>query len=50
MESNFDPVPFNPVNIEDSLFNEKWSRFSNISNVNFSVNSPFSRVSYLMLT
>ena len=39
MESIFGPVPINPVNIEDSLLNENWPRFGNISNVNFSVNS-----------
>ena len=40
MESIFGPTPINPVNIEDSLINEKWPRFDIISNVNFSVNSP----------
>ena len=39
MESIFGPVPNNSVNIEDSLINENWPRFSSISNVNFDVNS-----------
>ena len=40
MESLFGPPPINPVNIEDSLINENWPRFKNISDVNFAVNSP----------
>ena len=40
MESFFGPVPFNFVNIEDSLIKENWHRFSKISNVNLSVISP----------
>ena len=40
MESLFGPPPINPVNIEDSLFNENWPRFIIISDVNFTVNSP----------
>ena len=40
MESIFGPVPFNPVNIEDSLINENWPRFDIISDVNFTINSP----------
>ena len=40
MESIFGPPPINPVNIEDSLINEKWPRFNVISDVNFTVNSP----------
>ena len=50
MESIFGPVPINPVNIKDSLINENWSRFDIISNVNFTVNPPSSRVSCLVLT
>ena len=41
MESLFGPPPMNPLNIEDSLINENWPRFNNISDVNFTVNSPF---------
>ena len=41
IESLFGPPPMNPVNIEDSLINENWPRFNNISDVNFTVNSPF---------
>ena len=40
MESIFGPPLVNPVNIEDSLFNENWPRFNVISDVNFIVNSP----------
>ena len=40
MESIFGPPPVNPVNIEDSLINENWSRFNVISDVDFNVNSP----------
>ena len=40
LESIFGPPPINPVNIEDSLINENWPRFSVISDVNFTVNSP----------
>ena len=49
MEGIFGPPPINPVNIEDSLINENWPRFDIISDVNFTVNSPSSRVSCLML-
>ena len=49
MEGIFGPVPINPVNIEDSLVNENWPRFDIISNDNFTVNSPLSRVSCLVL-
>ena len=49
MESIFGSVPINPVNIKDSLMNENWPRFDIISNVNFTVNSPSSRVSCLVL-
>ena len=49
MESLFGPVPINPVNIEDSLINENWPRFDNISDDNFTVNCPLSRVSGLVL-
>ena len=40
MEGLFVPSPINPVNIEDSLVNENWPHFDNISDVNFTVNSP----------
>ena len=40
MESIFGSPPINPVNTEDSLINENWPRFSVISDVNFTVNSP----------
>ena len=40
MESIFGPPPFNPVNIEPSVFNENWRRFNNNSDVNFTVISP----------
>ena len=40
MESIFGPVAIITVKIEDSLINKNWPRFSNISNVSFSVNSP----------
>ena len=50
MESIFGPVPIDPVNIEDSLVNKNWPRFDIISDVNFTVNSPLSRVSGLVLT
>ena len=40
MEGLFGPSTINPVNIEDSLINENWPRFDNISDVNFTVNSP----------
>ena len=40
MEGIFGPPPINPVIIEDSLFNKNWPRFSVISDVNFTVNSP----------
>ena len=40
MESISDPVPFNLVDMEPSIINEKWPRFIIISDVNFSVNSP----------
>ena len=49
MESIFGPVPINPVNFEDSIINENWPRFDIISDVNFTVNSPLSRVSCLVL-
>ena len=49
MEKNFGPVPINPGNIEDSVINENWPCINNISVVNFSVDSPLSRVSCLML-
>ena len=41
MESFFCPVFINHVNIEPSIINEIWSSFNVISNVNFTVNSPF---------
>ena len=41
MEGIFGPPPIIPVIIKDSLINEKWPRFDNISDVNFTVNSPF---------
>ena len=40
MEGIFGPPSINPVNIEDSLFNENWPRFNVISDDNFTVNSP----------
>ena len=40
MESIFDPVFINPVDIETSIFNENWPRCNNICDVNFNVNSP----------
>ena len=40
MESIFGPSPINSFNIEDSLINENWPRFSVISDVNFTVNPP----------
>ena len=40
MESIFGPVPINPVNIEDALFDENWPRFDKISDVYFTVNFP----------
>ena len=40
MESISVPAPFNPVNIEPSVFNEKWPHFHINSDVNFTVNSP----------
>ena len=39
-ESIFGPAPINPINIEPSIINENWPRFDNISDVNFTVNSP----------
>ena len=37
----FSALPsINPINIEYSLFNVNWPRFSVISDVNFTVNSP----------
>ena len=41
MESIFGPVPINPVNVEPSIINENWPHFNIISDVNFTVNSPF---------
>ena len=41
LESIFGPAPSNPVNIEPSVINENWPRFKIISDVNFTVNSPF---------
>ena len=49
MEGIFGPPPINPVSIQDSLINENWPRFNIISDVNFTVNSPLSRVSCLVL-
>ena len=40
MESIFGFVPFNPVNINFSIFNENWPRFNICSEINFTVNSP----------
>ena len=40
MEGIFGPPPINPVNLEPSIINENWPRFSFISDVNFIVNSP----------
>ena len=40
MESIFGPPPINPVNVEPPIINENWPRFYNISDVNFTVNSP----------
>ena len=39
MKGIFGPVPFNPINVELSIFNEKWRRFNNFSAFNFTVNS-----------
>ena len=44
-----DPPLVNLVNIEESLFNENWPRFDIISDINFTVNSPSSRVSCILL-
>ena len=49
MASSFSPVPNSPVNIEPSPINENWPRFNIISDLNFTVNSPLSRVSCLKL-
>ena len=49
MGSIFVPLPINPVNVEPSIVNENWPRFNNVSDVNFTVNSPSSRVSCLVL-
>ena len=49
MEGIFGPPPIIPVTIQDSLINENWPRFNIISDVNFTVNSPLSRVSCLVL-
>ena len=49
MESIFDPVPINPVNVEPSIINENWPRFKIISHVNFNVNTPLVHVPYLVL-
>ena len=49
MESIFGPVPINPDIVEPSIINENWPRFNIISDVNFTVNSPSSRVSCLVL-
>ena len=40
MEGIFGRPPISPVNIEDSLINENWPRFDNISDVNSTINSP----------
>ena len=40
MESIFGPAPINPVNIEPSVFNEKWPHFHISSDVTFTVISP----------
>ena len=49
MEGIFGPPPINPVSIQDSLINENWPRFNIISDVNFTVTPPLSRVSCLVL-
>ena len=41
MESIFGPVPLNPVTVEPPIINDNWPTFNFISDVNFSVNSPF---------
>ena len=48
MKSFFGPVFFNPVQIEPSIVIENWLCFKIISDVNFTVNSPLSRVSCLV--
>ena len=40
MESIFGPPLINPVNVEPAIVNENWPRFTIISDVNFTVNSP----------
>ena len=40
MESIFGPAPINTVNFEFSNINENWHCLNNISDVNFTVNSP----------
>ena len=49
MEGIFGPLPINLLSIQDSLINENWPSFNIISDVNFTVNSPLSRVSCLVL-
>ena len=49
MEGIFGSPPINPVNIKDSLINENWPRFDIISDVNFTVIPPSSRVFCLVL-
>ena len=49
MESIFGPVPINLVNVEPTIINEIWPSFTIISDVNFTINSPSSRVFCLVL-
>ena len=41
MENIFGRAPTNPVNIEPSIINENGSRFNVVSDVDFTLNSPF---------
>ena len=49
MESIFGPMPFNPVNIEDSLINGNWPRFDHFPMLILLLIPPSSRVSCLVL-
>ena len=49
MEGVFGPHPINLVNVEPSIINENWPGFIIISDVNFTLNSPSSRVFCLVL-
>ena len=49
MQSIFGPMPINPVSKGGSLIIENWPRFDITYVVNFTGNSPLSRVSCLVL-